>query len=355
MWLTRASESVSRLRGKRLNTVLRERDARVIDAARELGVSEGIALGLADRLRDDRQARLPSDQVEEYLGLSNEALSLVTTLVESELSKETVRVKALLNKLEKTEGELQTLERQMSAIPEEDALAELVRNREKGRLSFEKARAQLKFLQDEIEELNRSIMATEAELKAQHRKWFEQDLETEEAARVAAYAGNIQSTLDQFRVAVVERNVRRIESLVLESFQSLVHKERLISDVTINPKSFEITLRGADGDDLPPDRLSAGERQLLAVAMLWALRRAVGRPLPVVIDTPLGRLDSAHRQSVVRRYFPQASHQVLLLSTDEEIDRSHHKALKKSLAHSYLLNFDDSDCTTTIQPGYFWQ
>ncbi len=39
----------------------------------------------------------------------------------------------------------------------------------------------------------------------------------------------------------------------------------------------------------------------------------------MAIDTPLGRLDSEHRHHLVERYFPQASHQVMLLSTDTEI------------------------------------
>ena len=39
-----------------------------------------------------------------------------------------------------------------------------------------------------------------------------------------------------------------------------------------------------------------------------------------MIDTPLGRLDGSHREHLLDRYFPYASHQVVLLSTDTEID-----------------------------------
>ena len=110
-----------------------------------------------------------------------------------------------------------------------------------------------------------------------------------------------------------------------------------------------------DDHEIPAARLSAGERQLLAVSMLWGLGQAAGRPLPVVIDTPLSRLDSSHRRHLVERYFPRASHQVLLLSTDEEIDEELFEALSPTIGHMYHLTHDDAIGATSIKPGYFWE
>ena len=107
---------------------------------------------------------------------------------------------------------------------------------------------------------------------------------------------------------------------------------------------------------LPKHRLSAGEQQLLAIALLWGLANASGRQLPVAIDTPLGRLDSEHRQHLVERYFPQASHQVLLLSTDTEIREEEVGVLRSqsSIAREYLLDYHPKKRQTTVKPGYFW-
>jgi len=88
--------------------------------------------------------------------------------------------------------------------------------------------------------------------------------------------------------------------------------------------------------------------------MLWGLARASGRPLPVVIDTPLGRLDSSHRDQLLKRYFPNASHQVLLFSTDEEIDEECFRKIKPWVGRAYRLEFDESLDATQVQPGYFW-
>jgi DNA sulfur modification protein DndE len=65
------------------------------------------------------------------------------------------------------------------------------------------------------------------------------------------------------------------------------------------------------------------------------LARASAHPLPAIIDTPMARLDAAHRRHLVERYFPHASHQVLILSTDTEVDRHYYQALQPHIARAY--------------------
>ncbi len=79
--------------------------------------------------------------------------------------------------------------------------------------------------------------------------------------------------------------------------------------------------------------------------MLWGLARASARPLPAVIDTPMARLDAAHRQHLVERYFPNASHQVVIFSTDTEVDRKYYQDLQPHIARAYHLNYDERDQT----------
>jgi len=171
--------------------------------------------------------------------------------------------------------------------------------------------------------------------------------------RILKHSQRVRDTLWRFRIRVVKRHTDRLESLMLESFRRLLRKTDLIGNLVINPETFEVTLTGRDGKTLPFDRLSAGEKQLLATSLLWGLARASGRPVPTIIDTPLGRLDSSHRRHLIERYFPNASHQVLLLSTDEEIVGSYYAALKPYITRSYLLTHNEELGQTKMEPGYF--
>ena len=121
----------------------------------------------------------------------------------------------------------------------------------------------------------------------------------------------------------------------------------------INQADFSVSLYNRNNHLIPKEDLSAGEKQIYAVAMLWALAKTSGRVLPVIIDTPLGRLDSEHRFHLVENYFPYASHQVIILSTDTEVDERYFKSLSPWASHTYHLHFDDEEEATRITDGYF--
>jgi DNA sulfur modification protein DndD len=69
----------------------------------------------------------------------------------------------------------------------------------------------------------------------------------------------------------------------------------------------------------------------------------------------LGRLDRDHRQNLVEDYFPQVSHQVILLSTDAEVDAEFFAALTPHISRAYHLAYDDRRKATTVSEGYFWE
>ena len=86
---------------------------------------------------------------------------------------------------------------------------------------------------------------------------------------------------------------------------------------------------------------------------MWALQKASNSAAPTIIDTPLGRLDSEHRLNLVEKYFPTASKQVILLSTDEEIDKKYHKFISPYLARSYKIEYDEKLNGSKLTEGIF--
>jgi DNA sulfur modification protein DndD len=97
--------------------------------------------------------------------------------------------------------------------------------------------------------------------------------------------------------------------------------------------------------------LSAGEKEIYSISLVWALAKASQKPLPIVIDTPLGRLDKVHRTNLLTHYFPYASKQVIILSTDEEIANEYREMIENKVSKEYLIT--DLNDNASIIEGYF--
>jgi DNA sulfur modification protein DndD len=356
--LQRLENSARRSQGialqSQLMEVLVDRDHSILARAQALKASKELLSSLAAFLEQDRLDRTEATAGAPAL-LDPDARTRVHALIEHVLPAALSKARGLISEIEKHEFTAQTAERKLAAIPSEERIKPMLDERDRMRVELEGSmraqeitREMIRVESLEQERLRRSLENIRTELA-------DSMLGDEDTARTLRHSAKARDTLRRFRERVLQGHVERIEKLAMESFGSLMRKKRMVSDLRIDPHTFVVELRGSDGQVVAPEKMSAGERQLLAVALLWGLSRAAGRPIPTVIDTPLGRLDTAHRSTVIERYFPFASHQVLLLSTDAEIDERAHATLSPYVARSYRLDFDDSKQVSGVNEGYFWE
>jgi len=132
-------------------------------------------------------------------------------------------------------------------------------------------------------------------------------------------ATRAQAALNEYEERIVQLRLASLSKHFIEAFSGLVTRKSLVHDVIVDPNSFQLKLMGKEGKEITPSELSAGERQLFAISMLWALGRTSGRELPMIIDTPLSRLDRKHRTNLMANYVPRSSAQVVMLCTDTEL------------------------------------
>lgn len=169
----------------------------------------------------------------------------------------------------------------------------------------------------------------------------------------AALAVRVGRALQAYEERLLDSKLAQLQSEFVERFNHLARKGGFVADARIDRTTFDAVLIDRSGTEIRKSSLSAGEKQIYAIAMLWALARTSGRPLPMIVDTPLARLDSEHRAALVERYFPEASHQVIVLSTDTEIDANLLERLAPSISHAYRLDYDPERRATQVSPGYF--
>ena len=173
--------------------------------------------------------------------------------------------------------------------------------------------------------------------------------------RAEHIATSLQDLIAEFKTESAVQKCKSLEGHFVSAFRRLSRKQDIVHDARVDSETFQVTLLNGAGVAVPKKRLSAGEKQIYAIAMLEALAKTSGRNLPVIIDTPLGRLDSKHRHKLVESYFPVASHQVIILSTDTEVDAAFYKGLQPYISHGYHLAYDEARGATEVEQGYFWK
>ena len=166
---------------------------------------------------------------------------------------------------------------------------------------------------------------------------------------------DVQNVLDLYSSKLREKKLQLLEQYLIEAIQVLIHKEDFVEKIAIDKKTFAMTLYRKNNQEMLKDELSEGEKQMFATAVLWALAKTSGRPLPFMIDTPLARLDVEHRGKLVETFFPSASHQVVIFSTDAEIDEKYYAQLKPFISKSYLMKYDSGSGSAKVEEGFFWE
>ncbi len=282
---------------------------------------------------------------------SAEESAYLRSVVGAEAREEALRAIVLSDDLERSVRELQKLETDISKVPAQDTVAVFVEeladlNRRLGATRHEQEQTELA-----ISKLEKQL----SDLKRQERRLLEAEANVTGTERRFNLMLKVRSALDDYRTKLAERKVRELEGAVVSCFNSLCRKGDILKRMDIDASSFAVKLHTKHGESIAKQELSSGEKQLYSIALLWGLAKTSERPLPIIIDTPLGRLDSEHRLNLTTNYFPRASHQVILLSTDTEIDKGLFAALSPNISHAYHLVYDKVDQRTVVKEEYFWK
>lgn len=336
-----------------LRDVLESRDQLLIKRFSKQIKEKSVLNDIAAFLQADRTKRSEASNIDKYLALGSDCQRDLDILLESELPMLEKTLPEALGKIITSRESVEATEICIGSIPDESKISEIIEERMRIQEGLSSSAARLELIEVEIERAQRQCDQKNAELRRELTRAANTRFEEQDTRRVLQYSSRVRATLESFRDKVVERHLGEIEGLVLQSFRNLLRKNKLVEHLRIDRVSYQVRLYDTKGAEIMPERLSAGERQLLATALLWGICQAAGKPLPTIIDTPMGRLDTSHRTKLIENYFPQASHQVLLLSTNEEIIGGYLDKLRPYISRTCMLSHSEGNGGTTVRQGYF--
>jgi DNA sulfur modification protein DndD len=336
-----------------IDRLLTERDKELVNLLRSIKTATKVVERVETHLESDRQSRRPGQLTPRRLSLTEPSRQLLGELRGRTLASLVERSRDLCERLDRIRRESEDLERADKATPEKSDIDRYIDRHRQATQRAALLNDQAKRLDEAIAPEKASLKEAEAQMERLVLKRVEEGFAAEDHRRMLHLAERTGTTMQEFLKRVTVKKIDRLSTLITESFQFLLRKSSFVRRITIDPLTFAITLYDGQGHGVPKQRLSEGEKQIFAVAVLWGLARAAARPLPAVIDTPMARLDATHRRHLVERYFPRASHQIVVFSTDTEVDREYYRLLEPHVARAYHLNYDEEDRFTVGEPGYF--
>lgn len=324
------------------------------DFLANIGVTASALKQVKEQLKNELAALFAVQEerepAREVFGYSQKQTIEILQAIDTALNILPAEIMALTDRYEVKFRELQDTVSFLSKVPDEEFIQPMYEtleglNVELGGLTEKRAN-----LDDQLAELTNRRSELERWIAQLKRKIESSSVLDEKLQTVL----KVERVLVEYHRQLAKQKICALQEEFTTIFQMLHRKEDMIAKVKIDPQTFEVTLYDLQNAVINKGSLSSGELEIYAMSMLWALAKTSGQKLPFIVDTPLARLDSKHRDNLVELFFPYASHQMMIFSTNTEVDQQYFEQLAPNVAQSYNLEYCEERKSTVVKEGYFW-
>lgn len=286
----------------------------------------------------------------EIYGFSQKQALEILRLIDKALNSIPSEMAVLTDMYEVKYRELQDTVAQLSKVPDDEFIKPMYEtldelNIELGGLSEKRAN-----YDEQIAELTNSHSEIERKIDQINRK-VTSSCDLDEKLQSVL---KVEKVLSKYHLHLAKQKIYILQEEFANIFKVVHRKDDMIARIKIDPDTFNVTLYDRKENVINKGSLSSGELEIYAMSMLWALAKTSGQKLPFIVDTPLARLDSKHRDNLVELFFPHASHQMMIFSTNTEVDKQYFDRLRPYVARAYNLEYCEESKSTVVKEGYFW-
>lgn len=335
---------------KMMDAALKKMGRLFIDFDRQSDNSKG-AREFIDyvRAQAEKKASTPS------YNLSDSAIFKLQMLLDEQLLQTKLTTEGRQRELVKLQEEAEQLDNYLSVDIDEKTIARIYKNMKELEQRIIQLDVEIDQLKEERRVCNGMVMSASSAFNKRVEEYLKHVELSDDSDRIIKYSHIATTIIDAYRIRLQSRKISVVAKTMTECYHKLANKKELIDHIEMDPVTLDLKYIDQSGGEIEKSSLSAGEKQLMVISLLWSLALCSKKKLPVIIDTPLSRLDSAHRVSLIETYFPQASEQTIILSTDSEIDRNYYDIMKENIGDEYTLLYDDETKATTVIEGYFME
>lgn len=179
-------------------------------------------------------------------------------------------------------------------------------------------------------ELNNKIESLEKEKALLYAR-----INTERINKKLKVLESLQHIITEYKEQLIETLREELCRGIKESYKTLLPNDNIVS-VGMG-QDFDITLKDIDGNEISVANQSSGQKQILAIAIFWTLSKLSHSTIPLIIDTPLARIDATNRQRIIQNYYAKG-HQVIVLPHNGEMGLKEYEYAKPYIAGLYKID-----------------
>lgn len=350
------NEEQEQLKGdvkRHTDTVVNDSYQRVLRRLNQSQIPPSVLAVVKQIINDELVSHISEAVHENRISMSPVSLMLYEKLISEFFPGISQKITSLVSSSDAQEAEYMSLDAHLGAADDKTLAMQLYEALKSVEKKKAVADAEFQKKADSIESMKRQREILVGKRIRLIKGMAEKENTNDDNTRIIKYAAMSIETLTEFKKRLQKEKVERLSKTATDCFKTLVEKSSLAQRIDINPETLDVTIVGADGNELLKNQLSAGEQQMFAVAIVWALALSSGYKAPVIVDTPMARLDSSHRTNFVTKYLPAASSQVMVLSTDEEIYGRYLDMIRENVVDYYTLLYREEERCTSIVQGYF--
>jgi len=252
-----------------------------------------------------------------------------------------------IERLRSIDQEINDIETDLQTTKQGDNVRELINQiseieSEKGSLMERKEtlKEKKKEIEDEIDEISSDI------------KKLENDIICAEVdRRKVEKIQNVQNVIEEVEKDVITSRINKLEEYISERYHKLSNKDDMVKKIVVDEDNFNVKLFDSDDNILDKESISTGEKEIFAISVLEGLIKISDYDFPVIIDAPLTSLDEEHTDNILSQFVPNISDQVVLLSTDREIDENKYQKIKDRINKEFAI---EKEGPNKIKEGYFF-
>lgn len=371
-------------------------------------ILDSIAMTVSDSLVEDIKPDGYKDNFNFIYNLSNDENNTLTALIRNLLNTNSQPTLDLFEELRCIAGELSDIRRKLNTSLEDNSLNDYLKSLSDLTTKIAKLSENKTLLNDKFEILTDKITNTTVERDKSKAKYTE----LLQANKVMDMSDNLILMLDDIISTLTDNKIKEIQNNFMNIFKKIIRKDNFIDFINIDDKfnvslyinkmysSLEIEnlisnigydemgkkfgelffqdlfkiynvenkseLLNAVKNNMQSafldlrtkvdiNSFSSGEKQIYILCLYWALIKSSDIEIPFIIDTPYARIDETHRNNITSEYLSSISNQVIILSTNTEIDEKAYKEIKPKLNGEYLIEYDDKNRKTIQTKGYFFE